>query len=53
MKLTLPRKDLLTALNAVKPVAGGALPILNQLLIVAHEKSVTCTATNLDLSASG
>lgn len=49
MKLTLPRKDLLTALNAVKPVAGGALPILNQLLIVAHEKSVTCTATNLDL----
>jgi DNA polymerase-3 subunit beta len=49
MKFTIPRKDLLAAIAAVKPAAAGSLPILNQILIVAHEKSVTLTATNLDL----
>jgi len=55
MKLTIPRKELLTALAAVKPVATNGTPtsrgsaILSHLLIVAREKSVSFTASNLEL----
>jgi DNA polymerase III subunit beta len=49
MKITIPRTDLLAALDAVKTAArGSSLPILGQVLLVADEKSVTLTGTNLD-----
>ena len=50
MKLTIKRTDLTAALGAVKVAAKGAssLPILTNVLLVANEKSVTLTATDLD-----
>lgn len=49
MKLTIPRKEFMTALATVRPVAGGSLPILNTVLIDAQAKGVTLTCSNLDL----
>jgi len=52
MKLTIPQKELATALAAVKPAAAtsGAIPILANVAIVANERSVTLTATDLDIT---
>jgi DNA polymerase-3 subunit beta len=47
MKFSITKKDLLAALAVVKPVAHGTLPILSNVLLVANEKSVTLTATDL------
>jgi DNA polymerase-3 subunit beta len=47
MKLSITKKDLLAALAVVKPVARGTLPIVSNVLLVANEKSVTLTATDL------
>src|ERR1039458_9500172 len=50
MKLTINRNGLLAAIAAVKPVAGrGSLPILSNLLLAANGKSITLTATDLDV----
>ncbi len=54
MKLTIERKELLTALNVVKSAAainGGyrRLPILSNVLINTFDKSVEFTCTDLDL----
>lgn len=51
MKLTLPRKDLSAALGVVKTAAAraGSLPILSNVALVANAKSVTLSATDLDV----
>lgn len=49
MKLSITKSDLLAALTVVKPVARGTLPILSNVLLVANEKSVTLTGSNLDV----
>ena len=50
MKLNIPRTELITALAAVKAAArGGSLPVLSNVLLAASGKSLTLSATDLDL----
>ena len=52
MKITIPRQDLLDAVNKVKTVvsAKSALPILSHLLMQADESQVRLSATDLKVS---
>jgi len=52
MKITIPRQDLLNAVNKVKTVvsAKSALPILSHILMEARESSVRLSATDLKVS---
>ncbi len=52
MKITLPRQDLLAAVNKVKSVVASksALPILSHILLETGESSVKLTATDLKIS---
>ena len=52
MKITIPRQELLDAVNKVKTVVSprSALPILSHILMEAEESSVKLTATDLKVS---
>lgn len=52
MKITIPRSDLLQAVNKVKTVvsAKSALPILSHILLDASDASVKLSATDLKVS---
>jgi len=52
MKVSVPRQDLLDAINKVKAVVSpkSALPILSHALIEAGESSIKLTATDLKVS---
>lgn len=52
MKLSIPRQDLLDAVNKVKTVvsAKSALPILSHILIEASDNSIKLSATDLKVS---
>jgi DNA polymerase III subunit beta len=52
MKITIPRQDLLDAVNKVKTVVSpkSALPILSHILMEAEESSMKLTATDLKVS---
>lgn len=52
MKITIPRQDLLEAVNKVKTVVSpkSALPILSHILMETGESSVRLTATDLKVS---
>lgn len=52
MKITIPRQDLLDAVNKVKTVvsAKSALPILSHILMETAESSVRLSATDLKVS---
>ena len=52
MKITIPRQDLLDAVNKVKTVVSpkSALPILSHILLRAEEGCIQLTATDLKVS---
>jgi|CZKV01.1.fsa_nt_gi DNA polymerase-3 subunit beta len=52
MKLTIQRTHLVGALAVVKSAASSkaTLPILGNVFLVAHEKSITLTTTDLDVT---
>lgn len=52
MKITIPRQDLLDAVNKVKTVvsAKSALPILSHILLETGESSIKLSATDLKVS---
>ena len=52
MKITIPKQDLLTAVNTVKGVVStkSALPILSHVLMEAEKNTLKLTATDLKVS---
>ncbi len=54
MKLTIPKSDLLKAIQVVVNVVGPrtTLPVLNNMLLKAEKNTVSFTTTNMDLTIS-